>query len=308
MPKENTHLFFSHGLLEDLPGDELLRELSWNIDAYYLGAVLPDSFYYSAEGAVASISAFIHGKDGNPTNTLIFEVLDRAPRGADLALILGFITHCALDIVFHPVIYYLSGNYYDPDPENRSRATYWHRHLETGLDIALGNTLRMHALVRPHVLKGLIFEGLVSRHFNVTGSRIRGTIRKQVLLNRVFESRRLYRLARLLLRREFILTDPALLGLFYADVKHPCANLEQRFSYQDPVSGEDLETSVFALMRRARTLAADMMEAAHLYARGRIPRDVLADRIPGLSLDTGRMNTPSSTIRYTAQSTHPEPC
>ncbi|MDT8272140.1 MAG: zinc dependent phospholipase C family protein, partial [Desulfomonilia bacterium] len=214
MPKENTHLFFSHGLLEDLPGDELLRELSLNIDAYYLGAVLPDSFYYSADNSVASISAFIHGKDGNPTNTLIFEVLDQEPRGADLALILGFITHCALDIVFHPVIYYLSGNYYDPDPKNRSRATYWHRHLETGLDIALDNTLRMPALVRPRVLKGLIFERLVSRHFKVTGSRIRGTIRKQVLLNRVFESRRVYRLARLLLRREFILTDPTLLGLF----------------------------------------------------------------------------------------------
>jgi hypothetical protein len=44
-------------------------------------------------------------------------------------------------MTFHPVIYYLSGNYYDEDPEKRARAVYHHRHLETCLDRDLKKTI-----------------------------------------------------------------------------------------------------------------------------------------------------------------------
>ncbi|MGC9325712.1 MAG: zinc dependent phospholipase C family protein [Desulfomonilia bacterium] len=308
MPKENTHLYFAHRLLEDFRETELLREISLHIDSYYLGSIIPDTFFYSSNPALEAVSEFIHGKEGNPTNTMILDVLDRGARGNDLVLILGFITHCALDIVFHPVIYYLSGNYYDTDPERKSRAAYMHRHIETCLDISLGNTMRLHERIRPHVMKGLIFEQRVSDRSGVPGTQIRRTILKQILINRLFESRSTYRLACLLARKGIVFKDTSKLGLFYGDVTHPGKNLEQVFPYRDLFSGEELETSFHDLFGRARKMAAGMVEAAYLFSKGQISRDHLIERIPGQSLDTGVMHTPTETIRYTTDITGHQLC
>ena len=54
-------------------------------------------------------------------------VLATTTNKKDLVFALGLITHCASDIVFHPVIHYLSGNYYDKDNKRREKAIY-HRY------------------------------------------------------------------------------------------------------------------------------------------------------------------------------------
>ncbi len=116
MPKENTHLNFAYGLLEEFQGHDILKDVSENIRHYLLGSIIPDTFYYGSSASLRRISESFHGKDGNPTNKTIVQVLDHARDKKDISFILGFISHCALDITFHPVIYYLSGNYYDESP------------------------------------------------------------------------------------------------------------------------------------------------------------------------------------------------
>jgi hypothetical protein len=123
MPKENTHLLFAYGLLEEFQGREILRDISSHPWHYLLGSVIPDTFYYGGSASLRRISESFHGKDGNPTNATILEVLESPRSHKDLAFILGFISHCALDITFHPIIYYLCGNYYDESPEKRNRAS-----------------------------------------------------------------------------------------------------------------------------------------------------------------------------------------
>jgi len=144
MAKENTHLWFAYGLLEHCTGSAMLRDVSDHLGRYMLGAVILDTFYYSAGDDLVRISEAFHGRDGNPTNTTILRVIDAARGPADIAFILGYITHCALDITFHPVVYYLSGNYYDDDPIMVPKA----RNLRVVLTSADGKSLgHMQAIV-----------------------------------------------------------------------------------------------------------------------------------------------------------------
>src|SRR5690606_28826364 len=52
-----------------------------------------------------------------------------------LAFTCGFLTHFAMDINFHPWVYYLSGNYFDPKPEAQLDAQMRHRIIESWLDL-----------------------------------------------------------------------------------------------------------------------------------------------------------------------------
>ena len=168
MPKETTHLWFAESLVGKTRAEGMRVVISGGKPSYCLGSIIPDTFYYSFSPSLERISGIIHGRDGRPTNALILSVLVEARGPDDIAFILGYITHCALDITFHPMVESLSGNYYDQDPARREDAVTRHRFLETCIDVRTGNTLRIHELVRPRLLRGLVFEDIVGRDFCTT--------------------------------------------------------------------------------------------------------------------------------------------
>ncbi|MCE5274291.1 MAG: zinc dependent phospholipase C family protein [Deltaproteobacteria bacterium] len=297
MPKENTHLLFAYRVLEEFHETDILREVSSHLHTYLLGSIIPDTFYYSGKKPIERISESFHGKTGNPTNTVILSVLDAARHPKDIAFILGFITHCALDIAFHPVIYYLSGNYYDEVPWKRTQAVYMHRHLETCLDRDLKNTFRIHRTIRSAFLKGLVFEDVVSRDFHADIVEIRRSLRKQLLSNLFFTSRAAYRIAQVF-TRFCLLKDSSYLGLFYCDVPSgEC--LPPLITVADLQTGQERTVTVEGLFADARADAVTMMKAAFDYSRGQISRDELLLAIPGKSLDTGRLRVSAADIRHT---------
>jgi len=303
MAKENTHLWFAYDLLKDYPGTDMIKDISNHLWQYLLGAVIPDTFYYGAGDHLVRISEHFHGKEGNPTNTSIFRVLDAARDARDVAFILGYITHCALDITLHPVIYYLSGNYYDADPEKKSQAVYRHRHLETCLDRDLNNPMRLHRLLRVSHLRGLVFEDIVSRDFRVSIGDIRHSLRRQILFNRLFTSRAAYLLARPAVSAG-LMGDPAYLGLFYADIA-PGECLPEQISVADLMDGHERKTSRKDIFLQARSLAKSMVEAAYAYWLRELDRTGLVRAIPGLSLDTGMLGISASAIRHTLDNDRP---
>ncbi len=298
MAKENTHLFFAHTILEHLGDMDITRDISKHIDYYYLGSIIPDTFYYSSDRSVEVVSESLHGKTGNPTNEIIFSVLDRAASPRDIAFILGYITHCALDITLHPLVYYLSGNYYDPEPAKKQHAVYLHRHIETCLDGYLGNSLRIYDLVRTSLLGGLVFEEIIGHDFSVSAEDMLRSLRKQLHSNRLFTSTLAYRLARMLFSCG-IMKDYGYLGLFYGDVAAQGSCISDPFTYRDIISGAPRTSSVKDLMKEAREKALGMMEAAYGYSRGTITKERLKEMIPGESLDTGRVLVATSAIRHT---------
>ncbi|HNY64030.1 MAG TPA: zinc dependent phospholipase C family protein [Deltaproteobacteria bacterium] len=288
MPKENTHLWFAHSLLKELPEGRMLQGISANIAHYYLGSIIPDTFYYASRTSIETISEIIHGKDGVPTNVMILAVLDQAKGPEDIAFILGYITHCALDITFHPMVDSLSGDYYDDDPSRRENAQAVHRGLETCIDIRIRNSLRIFRLVSPRLLRGLAFESIVSRDFAVTPGRIESTLQKQILSNRMFASPVAYRIAASL-NSLGILKSRSFLPLFYADVRDPDACIPDPVRYRDSATGTELVESLSALFARARTKALPMMEAAWGYSEGSVSREKLVQFIPGENLSTGKV-------------------
>lgn len=51
-----------------------------------------------------------------------------------IAFTLGYICHCVVDIVTHPYIFYISGDFYNKDKKISSLAQYNHMRVENALD------------------------------------------------------------------------------------------------------------------------------------------------------------------------------
>jgi hypothetical protein len=225
------------------------------------------------------------------------QVLDNARDKKDISFILGYISHCALDITFHPVIYYLSGNYYDESPEKRARAVYLHRHLETCLDLDIKNSMRMHRLIRIKYLEGLVFEDIISQKFKVPIKSLRHSLRRQITYNVLFTINAAYHVVKLA-SKTGLFKDTSQLGLFYGDAVYD-EQIPSMIEVADLIEGRQWTTTINELFSNARTLAKSMMEAAYGYWIKSVSRDEMLHAIPGLSLDTGKLGVSASSIRYT---------
>ena len=111
-----------------------------------LGAILHDVPYYYKRGKhqFHSVGDNLHGYNGANTREhfiSLVELLVAKKKNQDIelknklwAVLLGMLSHHATDIVFHPVVYYYTGNYYDKDPIEMRAARFAHRLFETYLD------------------------------------------------------------------------------------------------------------------------------------------------------------------------------
>jgi hypothetical protein len=288
MPKENTHLMFAHEVLDHCSDARLLRDACAHMDHYRLGSFIPDTFFYASTKPLKEISEVLHGKDGAPTNEAILDVLDQGCGPFDLAFALGYLTHCALDIVFHPVINALAGDYYDSDPEKRRSSVYLHRHLETSLDARTGNTARIHRLARPGLVKGLAYERFIRRRFSAPQGSLKTALSRQLLLNRFFESAAAYAAARILSRLGASGAYETL-ALFYPNLRRDTTRITETITFFDPGTSAERQVTLRELFSRARNKALGMMTAAAGYARGEISRQDLIEAVPGENLSTGEV-------------------
>jgi hypothetical protein len=300
MPKENTHLYFAHQVAEVIPDEALANLIRREMGVFYFGSVVPDTFYYSKKSEVIKISEYLHGKDGNLTNEFIFELLKKAKESrnqADLVFALGFITHCVLDIVFHPVIYYLSGNYYDPNREAADRAIYLHRHLETALDARVNQSFYFDKLIRLSFLDKLSFDEVLIKKFGISRAEFLLTLRHKALLLKALHYDWLYYVL-VALRRLGLVRRPVLVGIFYRNLKHEQHSLPDFIAYRHPVSGEAKQVTIQELFYKARHLAVDRLTAAYAYYLGEIKKEEALEIIHGESLSAGLEGAAVGTMRY----------
>lgn len=153
MPKEITHILFADDVAQHLieAGAPWLAGLITAVrPSYHAGAIATDTFYYSVklpllDHSVGPWGEMVHGEHGEDTAAPMIEMLRRLRAGgeamrnypASVAFAAGFLTHMALDMTFHPWIYALSGQYYDPNEAARRLAVTRHRMIETWLDVAV---------------------------------------------------------------------------------------------------------------------------------------------------------------------------
>lgn len=302
MPKENTHIFFAYDILSRLEDKEILKLVSPYISDYIFGSTAPDTFFYSKYPEVTEISEHIHGKDGIPTNEIIFSCLDNTENPRDIAFLLGFVTHCALDITMHPAIYYLTGNYYDKNPSRMSRSRYNHSLFETGLDIKTGNRLRIHKLLKQSSIKDLIFRRIISDHFKVEGPLLDKTLKKQLFLNMLFDSGPAHKIFKPAIKAG-IFGDPHILGLFYREAAHTWQNICDEYEIRDIITGEKKEVRLKGLFDEAFKKAQIMLNAVFGFYKGSYSKKELQEAVPGENLSTGK---PGVSILDIAHTLHDE--
>lgn len=146
MPREYMHwhvLDETCALLQrDAP--RLASIIESHRDAAELGAMAHDAPYFLERGhsPFSAVATYLHGADGGDTfaplrnvGALIGGLGDPAARRCAWAFLAGMVTHAATDIAFHPLVYYFTGNYEDPDPQFRQAARTRHRLFETYLDL-----------------------------------------------------------------------------------------------------------------------------------------------------------------------------
>jgi hypothetical protein len=152
MPKELTHILFADQLIDRLDRNgraALAQLLRHNRPTLHFGSIATDTLYYGLTFPIidrdyAHWGEIVHGGHGEDTGTPIREMLFRLQdqpenkeNDARFAFVCGFLSHMALDIVFHPWVYAVTGPYYDADPDRQADSQMCHRLVESWLDLAM---------------------------------------------------------------------------------------------------------------------------------------------------------------------------
>jgi hypothetical protein len=131
MPREAMHWYIAQQALDAYSSVPFVLERN----AYFLGAMAPDAGYFYLEGrGDTAFPERLHGKDGEDTWDPLRLALQRTKSDLHKSFLLGYMSHVITDAIFHPAVYYITGNYYDVDEAKRLTAVKNHRLLETKLD------------------------------------------------------------------------------------------------------------------------------------------------------------------------------
>lgn len=300
MPKENTHLFFANNVLASIDQNEIKRIIQRNFSSYQLGSVLIDSFFYSTKNKSHAVSDYLHGWDGNSTNETIFALLDHAKTQQsekELAFVFGFISHCVLDMAFHPVIIYLVGNADSSNREKAQMADYRHRCWETILDKELRHSFWVENLRLAPEIDQLYFFDYLEEKFCMPAKQLKQISRNFLLVAGWVRGKSFYYLARFLNWLGMIKKES--LGVFYYHVPIEPMSIPDKIIYRDIISGEEKITSIKQLLFEAQGLLLPRLKAAFDYYKNKINRQRAQFFIPGESLETGLVGYAMKDIRYT---------
>ena len=267
MPKEATHWAIAEKTAERLSGTEFGEAALACPNALRLGAVYPDLPYYlTGTGGLAKRAGALgnryHGAHGEDTYDLpraILAGIEESDEPAHRAMLVGVASHLCADAAFHPLVYYATGNYYDPDPAKRSRAIRGHRRFEGLLDMALcGGPEGVRVRNAKHVWAGLEKDPAELLPWSVRGQTVEGG--EAILAaaaEKFLEAQPLFgNPAAVLLAKWAAPWLPShlkeLAALFY---ERPSARALERaggiFKYLNPATGEECEASARQLMEKA---------------------------------------------------------
>jgi hypothetical protein len=147
MPKELTHIVIAEHVLATLKKSgeaSLANILDAHRPAFYLGAIVPDAFFYrviplpSMSGGLPTVSSQLHTKDGAKNDERgegLFQAIAASPAMQPLktAFAAGIMTHTISDRMIHGVIDY----YIRIWRHTGTVALATHRQFETLMDVAV---------------------------------------------------------------------------------------------------------------------------------------------------------------------------
>jgi hypothetical protein len=302
LPKENTHIFLINSVMDRFPSVQARDMMHANYTALCFGAIVADTFFYSPDSRLIEVAERLHGKDGEKTNELTFHILEKArEEGSEgvLCMALGYISHCVFDMILHPIIYYLVGNYYDDDHSKRKSAVYRHRLIETRLDHDVNGKYHLNEILRADDMTLHYFLGILADRYGVDRCGMVHALKKQLRANRCFRSTMVY-WGILILDKLGIGDFGLILPLFYRHLKQEHPKLDQNIRFRDIIEGDSRERKLQELFDHAMEESIRRISAAISFYQGTIDKSAAMEIIRGESLDTGREGCPVTMIIHTA--------
>lgn len=316
MPKEIVHWMVAERAAELLAGGPFAPALKRCPNGLRLGAVYHDALFYLrgdyADG-LKHLPHRLHGSRGEDSFDLLrLQAMHMAAHRRDplpTAFFVGLASHIFTDATIHPLVYYLTGNYYDPDERRRTSAVRHHRALESLLDMLAaggpeavrGRSLR--ALVQG-LEGGLDMASPAGALARLAGCGVADARRaREEALETFCSMQNLCRMPVLAgILREFSAVMPGALreiaALFYAPQLYDQAGaVSGRLAYRNPASGDGYRGSLAELMELSARRTAFFCAAQ---ARGLAASGGLAEDVPGPTLDMGLPGVPVTRARYFA--------
>jgi hypothetical protein len=319
MPKERSHLLIAREILGRLNNAALRQLIERHAAAYYLGAIIPDLKNYDLFGRVefAHVADFIHDLVETKNSGLIFQMLSKLKQEAVISeelmvFILGYITHAVSDAIFHPLVYYFTGNYYDSDPRQRARSLAAHIAFETLLELALfrsaGETLadfepaqlcqltlsRRRAIFR-------YFARILSEECNEKEEKLFLALNRSypifLIISRWFPRPLYYHLARFASLLSFGRLRKYI-GFFHPPRLKVLAPLfTEPVEFKHPFTGENITTSVESLKDQAIRLGVSCLNTAYAVCLGALSLEQLQALLENKNMNTGT-RLPASQLKY----------
>ncbi len=152
MPKDIVHWLVADRTADKLHGTPWAAHLAERRHLLRVAAVFHDALYYLRgewPAAIRPLSDRLHGSKGQDT----FEILrlqlghirsgthGGTPPSDAVAALAGLASHIFADAQVHPMVFYYTGRYGDPDPWKRTKAIQRHRALETVMDVSAAGGL-----------------------------------------------------------------------------------------------------------------------------------------------------------------------
>jgi hypothetical protein len=221
----------------------------------FLGAMAPDApfFYNLGSSPLSKLSDELHGAHGENPFQKIIKFSKQTLTHEELSFLFGYLSHCAVDSLFHPWIYWETGNYYAS-----KKAKIQHRKLETILDEWMNNQCQKEIESYKRDFRiGIQQRRKVDSILNsLEGSDrfiFKAFYHMHQALN-LFRSPQAFRLLSLLPESIFSLEVRA---LFHARKLEEVKNFRSEITFHQPVTGEEIRTSVEELIEKSVRLSIE---------------------------------------------------
>lgn len=315
MPRDLTHVILADDIRGCLPA-EIRRCAETCESAFHMGAISHDSFLY---GSDSKLSTKMHGGFGDDTRGVVLEMLDDirkekdpARQAAEKAFVYGFLTHSAVDSVFHPFVYSVSGSQVrenNPDEKHVKLAKTRHRYVETWLDVhflrqkkrRLSTFKPLKKMIDDHKNREIAADFFCRNYqkaFKIDDDLTRvykNSMAVQLFIGRVTRNQTIGKALRRLDNFLDGRLGMAVSGFYQQDRQMP-SKLKDFDSFKHPVTGQTVRKTLDGLTQDAVRRGTDFILAAEKYIANGNKREFLK-AVPNVNLDTGIENTKLADIK-----------
>ena len=315
MPRDLTHVIIADDIL-NRSTDSWAREIAGQSVAMHMGAITHDSFLY---GPSPKLSTKMHGGFGDDTRAPALAMLNdvRAEKNPELkakkkAFAFGYLSHMAVDAVFHPFVYSVSGSQVpenNTSKEGEDLAKARHRYAETWLDVhfmqekglTFDNFRPMRKIVRNIGDSRMLADFFCKNYqkaYNIdrdVSSDFRRGMLVQLAIGKVTQNQSIGGMLRRLDEYTGGKLKLAVSGFYQDDRKMP--ELMTAFdSFAHPVTGETVRKNLHDLTEESVARGTKYMRAAESYVKTG-DRAAFLRAVPNCNLDTGVENTRLADIK-----------